>query len=325
MSEYNDNNQCSLFPYERTDILSIQEATQRSGWMITAFDLPKAWAISQGEGVKVAVLDTGCDMQHPDLINNLLPGYNVLQPGTPPTDGSSHGTHVCGIIAAENNEIGIVGVAPRAKIIPIKCLDDSGNGTLTNVAKAIMIAIGEGADIITMSLGSPTDMPQLQKAIRVANSKGIPIFVAAGNAGRTDDVFFPSAYPEAISIGAIDEGFHRAGFSNTGKNLDFMAPGVNILSTVPTSWYAMMSGTSMATPFVAGIAALLLSACRKYGKTLANADAYRDKLHEHTFPITGEGAGDDFYQGFGIISVKDLNLGENPPVAQMSSIGVVIN
>jgi subtilisin family serine protease len=169
-----------------------------------------------------------------------------------------------------------------------------------------MLALSAGADIITMSLGSPLPMPQLQKVLKVADSKGVPVFVAAGNAGRTQDVFYPSAYPEAIAIGAIDEGFQRAMFSNTGRNLDFMAPGVNILSAVPDNWYAMMSGTSMATPFVAGIAALLLSAVRKFGKSLANGNAYREKFQEHCFPIKGEGAGDDFFQGFGIISVKEL-------------------
>lgn len=306
MSKVKKNQRCSLFPYERTDILSLQEATQKSGWMITAFDLPEAWTHSQGEGVTVAVLDCGCDLDHPDLIDNLVPGFNVLEPGSPPDDQNSHGTFCCGVIAACNNEIGMVGVAPKAKVMPIKCLDRYGNGTLANVAKAIMIAVNHGADIITMSLGSPNPMPQLQKVIQIADSRGIPVFAAAGNAGRTADVYYPSAYPEVIAIGAIDESFHRAIFSNTGQNLDFMAPGVNILSTVPDNWYAMMSGTSMATPFVAGLAALLLSACRKQEKTLVNADAYRRKFQEHCFPIIGDGSLNDFYQGFGIISVKDL-------------------
>lgn len=297
---------CSLFPYERTEILSAQEAVQKAGWMITAFDLPMAWACTQGDGVKVAVLDTGAELNHPDLKDNLLPGANIVNPGLPPEDGCGHGTHCAGIIAAQNNEIGMVGVAPMAKVIPVKVLDDHGNGNLDWVNKGLLAAIDLGADIITMSLGSPAPLPQLRRTIQVAAAKGIPIFVAAGNAGRTQDVFYPASYPETIAVGAINESFQRANFSNTGRNLDFMAPGVDILSTVPQGWYAMMSGTSMATPFVAGIAALLLAACRKYGKPLTTADAFRDKLHEHTFPITGEGAGDEFFQGFGIISVKDL-------------------
>jgi major intracellular serine protease len=300
------NPKCSLLPYERTDILSMQDAEQKAGWMITAFNLPNAWASTQGEGVKVAVLDTGVQLDHPDLRNNLLPGVNIVNSTLPPIDDASHGTHCAGIIAAENNDIGMVGVAPKAQIIPIKVLDGNGNGTLADVAKGITAALSLGADIITMSLGSPTPMPQLHKVIQVANRKGVPIFVAAGNAGRTQDVFYPSAYPETISVGAIDKDFRRANFSNTGRNLDFMAPGVDIFSTVPTNWYAMMSGTSMATPFVAGIAALLLSAARKYNKPLTSADDYREKLREHCVPIQGEGAGDEFFQGLGIISVKDL-------------------
>ncbi len=306
MPQIRNKHRCSLFPYERQDVLSMQEAAQQAGWMITAFDLPHAWAHSQGEGVKVAVLDTGCDLDHPDLVDNLLPGINILFPGKPPEDHAAHGTHTGGIIAAVNNDIGMVGVAPKAKIIPIKVLDDRGNGTLNDVAKGILAALSLGADIITMSLGCPTPLPQLQKVIQMANSKGVAIFVAAGNAGKTKEIFYPAAYKETIAIGAIDENFKRAAFSNTGKNLDFMAPGVNILSTVPDNWYAMMSGTSMATPFVAGIAALLLSAARKEGKILKGADDFRNKLREHCLPLQGEGAGDMFYGGFGIISVKDL-------------------
>jgi subtilisin family serine protease len=306
MANFKKNQPCSLFPYERTEIFSIQDASQKAGWMITSFDLPTAWLTTQGEGIKVAVIDTGCDMDHPDLIDNLLPGFNVLDPTKPPDDDNGHGTHCCGVIAAENNDIGMVGVAPKAKIIPIKALDKDGNGNLANVAKGIMIAISQGADIITMSLGSPAPVPQLLKVIQIADAKGIPVFVAAGNAGKTKDVYYPSAYAETISVGAIDETFKRASFSNTGLNLDFMAPGVNILSTVPDNWYAMMSGTSMATPFVAGIGALLMAAARKYNVPLSNVEAFRNKFREHTFAISGEGAGDDFFQGFGIISVKDI-------------------
>lgn len=297
---------CALFPYERSDVLFIQEVSQTRGWMIDLFEIPVAWAKTMGDGVKVAVVDTGCDLDHPDLVHNLLPGLNVLDPSRPPDDDNAHGTHVAGIVAAENNGIGMVGVAPKCKVIPIKVLDASGNGNLSDVAKGIQAAMDLGADIITMSLGSPSPMPSLQRVLQLAERRGVPVFVAAGNAGRTADVYFPSAYPETISIGAIDSGFRRATFSNTGLNLDFMAPGVDIMSTVPNNWYALMSGSSMATPFVAGVAALLLSAARLHGVPLPDPEAYREKFRQHCFPITDEGAGDQFYQGYGIISVKDL-------------------
>ena len=108
----NKNNECSLFPYEREEVFSIQDAMQKAGWNITAFDLPSAWSKSKGEGVKIAVIDTGVDLDHPDLVKNLLPGMNFVDPSSQPWDDNHHGTHVAGTIVAENNDIGMVGVAP---------------------------------------------------------------------------------------------------------------------------------------------------------------------------------------------------------------------
>jgi subtilisin family serine protease len=275
-----DKYKCKLLPYERFECLSMQDASQQSGWGITAFDLPKTWQYTQGEDVKIAVIDTGCDLDHPDLKDNLLEGFNFIKPGTPPEDDNCHGTHVTGILIAANNDIGMVGVCPKAKVIPIKVLNGKGNGNLLDVAKGVIWAADNGADIITMSLGSPMKVQQVRKAIQYAASKGIPTFVAAGNAGNTKEIFYPANYPETISIGAIDENMCRAKFSNSGKNLDFMAPGVDIFSTVPDDWYATLSGTSMACPFAVGVATLVLSYVR-HGKTkikLDTIDDYRNVL-----------------------------------------------
>lgn len=304
------NTRCSLFPYERMDLISLQGISQQVGWSITAFDLPTAWKETEGEGVKVAVLDTGCELDHPDLVHALLPGRNLIDRNALPNDDCGHGTHAAGIIAAANNEFGMVGVAPKASIIPIKVLDKNGNGDLKIVTEGVYAAIELGADILSMSLGCPTPLPKLHEAIRVAASKGIPTFVAAGNAGRSKDVFYPAAYEETIAIGAIDQNFNRATFSNTGRNLDFMAPGVNIISTVPHHWYAEMTGTSMASPWVVGIAALLLSACRKYhGKecpSLRTVEDYRNKFRAHVIPIKDGNAGKHFFEGFGILDAHGL-------------------
>ena len=223
---------CKLLPYERIECLSIQDASQKAGWGITAFNLPKTWQYTQGEGVKIAVVDTGCDLDHPDLKDNLAEGINFIHPGTPPEDDNCHGTHVTGILVAANNDIGMVGVCPKAKVMPVKVLNSKGSGNLLDVAKGVVWAVDNGADIITMSLGSPMKVQQVRKAIQYAASKGVPTFVAAGNAGNTKEVFYPANYPETIAIGAIDENFARAKFSNTGRNLDFMAPGVDIFSTL---------------------------------------------------------------------------------------------
>lgn len=300
---------CKLLPYERTECLSMQDAMQKAGWNITAFELPKAWAHTQGEDVVIAVLDTGCDLDHPDLKNNLLEGYNFVNPGATPEDDNGHGSHVTGILVAENNDVGMVGVCPHAKVRPVKVLDKKGNGSLLNVANGVRWAADQGVDIITMSLGAPFKVQQVRKAIQYAESKGAVTFVAAGNAGNTKEVFYPANYPETIAIGAIDENFKRADFSNTGQMLDFMAPGVDIFSTVPDDWYATLSGTSMACPFAVGVAALLLAYVKK-GKAdfkLKTADDYRNLFMKYTTPInSGNYSNPKFYQGFGIIDPRKL-------------------
>jgi len=297
---------CKLLPFERIDCLSIQDAKQKSGWNITAFDLPKTWQFTQGEGVVIAVLDTGCDLDHPDLKENLLPGKNFVNPRKPPVDGNGHGTHITGTLVASNNDIGVVGVCPKAKVRPVKVLDDKGNGNLLNVSRGIRWAVRQGVDIISMSLGAPVKVQQVRKAIKFAASKGIPTFVAAGNSGNTKEVFYPANYPETIAIGAIDENFKRAKFSNTGENLDFMAPGVDIMSTVPDDWYATLSGTSMATPFAVGVAALVLSHVRakKPELILKTVEDYRKVFRRYTTSIKGKKK--KFYQGFGIIDPRKM-------------------
>jgi subtilisin family serine protease len=299
------NDKISLFPYEMKSILSVQEAKQKYGWGITAFDLPSAWTKTKGEGVKIAVLDTGCDLNHPDLKNNLLPGINILDPKKQPWDDNSHGTHVCGIISAENNDIGVVGVAPNSKIIPVKVLDSNGDGSVESVYKGIIWATDIAkADFICMSLGCPTPVEEIKRAINHALKKKTICFVAAGNSGLTEKVFYPANYPETIAIGSIDENFKRSKFSNTGKNLDFLAPGSQILSTVPDSWYALMSGTSMATPFAAGVAALLLS-YKRSGKDikLETLEDYVEIFKKHSTKNSNEKC---FYEGFGVLNPKNI-------------------
>lgn len=305
-----NNKRCSLFPYEREEVFSVQDAMQKYGWGITAFDLPGVWSKSKGEGVKVAVLDTGVDLDHPDLNKNILPGFNFVNPGKQPWDDNQHGTHVAGIIAASNNEIGMVGVAPEAKIIPVKVLNKGGNGSLLDVAKGIRWAVDEGkADLICMSLGSPNPVQEVRKAVQYALSKKVVCFVAAGNAGITKQIFYPANYPETIAIGSIDENLSRSRFSNTGENLDFMAPGGKIFSTVPDNWYAVLSGTSMAAPFATGVAALVLSYVRNSGKKvkLESNEDYIEIFKKHAGPITNKDLQNKlFYQGFGILDPKKV-------------------
>lgn len=295
---------CNLLPYTREDVYSLQEAKQAAGWQLLKFNLPDKWKLSQGEGVKIAVIDTGCDLDHPDLKNNLLEGRNFVERKKDPEDRNGHGTHISGIICAENNDVGVVGVAPKSKIVPIKALNDQGNGSPKDVEDAVYWAADQGCDIITMSLGSPNKMESIRKAIIYALSKKCVTFCAAGNAGKTHEIFYPANYSETIGIGAIDENFERASFSCTGSDLDFLAPGVKIFSTVPDNWYAYMSGTSMSNPFAVGCAALLLSYVRNnnINLKLENDNDYRNLLKKNTISLKDPNfSKNKFFEGFGII------------------------
>ena len=307
------NAKCKLLPYKRIDCVSVQDAQQKAGWGVSAFNLPGVWQKTQGDGVVIAVLDTGVDLDHDDLKANLVDGINLVSRGKPPVDESDHGTHVTGVLVAENNAIGMVGVAPRAKVMPVKVLDRNGNGEMPVVAEGIRWAADHGADFIVMSLGCPSKLQTVRKAIQYAQAKGTVSFAAAGNAGLTQEIFYPANYKETISIGAIGETFNRASFSCTGTNLDFLAPGVDIFSTVPKNWYATMSGSSMACPFAAGVAALLLSYVRQTGLPvpLGTAEAYRNVFRRHTIPIVDLVPGDRrLYEGFGIIDPSKVLDGD---------------
>lgn len=308
MKNRRSKNNIGLLPYIREDVHGLSPTVaQFSGWEIKKFDIEKQWKHSKGEGVVVAVIDTGCDFNHPDLKNNIIQGKNFVELNQDPMDRNGHGTHVCGTIAAEDNTLGMVGVAPKTKIMPIKALGDDGSGDLDNVVKAIVWAADAKADLITMSLGSPARSKQLEAAVNYAASKGCVIFCAAGNSGPAVDIMYPAKYDHTISIGAIDENLERTDFTCSGETLDFLAPGHNILSCVPGNSYALMSGTSMSNPFAVGCASLLLSHVRqiKYSareNMLKTVDDYikifKTKARQLSNPLY---RGQRRYEGFGIM------------------------
>lgn len=299
---------CELPHFEREEVISAQAVGQQFGWQIANYDLPEAWKDTCGEGVTVAVLDTGCDMTHPDLAPNLLPGINIINPSMPPQDDNGHGSHVAGIIAACNNDIGVVGVANCCKILPVKVLNRVGAGRMDHVIRGINWAVENGADLICMSLGTRNPLEEVYNTIISAANKGVVCFVAAGNAGQTSQLLYPAAYDITVSIGAIDENSMRASFSCTGPNLDFVAPGVNIYSTVPPSSYAIMNGTSQAAPFACGVATLILAHRRKGNPHLKMTKAdYVAAMKYNALSVQNLDAkyaelGNRFFQGFGIIN-----------------------
>jgi subtilisin len=258
-------NKCSLLPYVRQNIYGLDYNNQQIiPWSISRFKVENQWSKSEGEGVIVAVIDTGCDLEHQDLKHSLVDGYNFIGRNKSPIDDNGHGTHVAGTISAENNKKGIVGVAPKAKIMPIKCLDQNGTGDLKYICEGILFAADNGAHIITMSLGTSTGSMLLRQCINYAIEKGCVFFCAAGNSGNKSELMYPAKYTDTISIGSISNDFRISKFScSSGSELDFLAPGENVISCVPNNSYANMSGTSMANPFAAGCAALLMSYRKK--------------------------------------------------------------
>ncbi|MFD2611492.1 S8 family peptidase [Paenibacillus gansuensis] len=219
---------------------------------------PSAWDVTtSSSNIRIAVIDSGVQLNHPDLSGKLLPGYDFVSRDGLPEDGNGHGTHVAGIAAAAtNNARGIAGIAPNASILPVRVLDNSGSGSLATVANGIIYAADQGAQVINLSLGSTSGALTLQNAINYAWNKGAVLVAAAGNDGVSTPNF-PAYYTNVIAVASTDETDNKSPFSNYGSWVEVAAPGSAILSTYTGGYYAYLDGTSMASPHVAGLAALL--------------------------------------------------------------------
>jgi len=300
---------------------------------------PQAWDIITGSiTVTSAVIDTGVDLNHPDLASKIWTnpgetgggkeensvdddgdgyvddwrGWDFVNGDNNPQDDYGHGTHVSGIAAAaSDNGIGIAGIAWGARIMPLKILGSNGEGSDSDVASAMIWAADHGATIINLSLGGDTPALVMEAAVDYAHGHGVTVVAAAGNSGGPD-VFYPAAYANAIAVAATDTDDNRAGFSSYGPEVDLAAPGVGIYSTYWTfgsgSTYATLSGTSMSTPHVAGAAALLASLPQ-----FNSPDKIRQAL-EKTALDRGTVCKDDYY-GAGLVQVFDALRYDpaNPP------------
>lgn len=298
------NNKISLLPYIREDIHSMSTRSPAiKGWEIIEFNIPSFWQQSRGEGVRIAVIDTGVDINHEDLKNNIEDGINIIDPSKEPLDVVGHGTHVSSTIASIDNGYGIVGVANKAKILPIKALGDDGNGSIFTISRAVRWAADAKVDFITMSLGAPVSNPQLKSAIDYAETMGCVVFCAAGNSGPSVDIMYPARYDNVIAIGAIDKNLQRTDFTCSGDSLDFLAPGHDILGCVPGNSYALMSGTSMSNPFAVGLAALLCSYNKREKRyKLDNYQDYIDMFKETAVSLKDPRyKGNPKYEGYGIM------------------------
>jgi subtilisin family serine protease len=265
-------------------------------WNIEQVGATSSWEISTGDPVKVGVIDTGIDLSHPDLKDNIKGGYNVIYPWKSPNDDNGHGTHVAGIIAALNNSIGVVGVGPKIDLYAIKVLNASGSGYLSDVIQGLGWAVEHGIQVVNMSLGTDQDVQSFHDAIKNAYNAGVTIVAAAGNSGGA--VSYPAAYSEVIAVSATDENNQIASWSSRGPEVDLAAPGVDIYSTYKGSTYKTLSGTSMAAPHVTGAAALIIDK----GKCgTCTPDEIRQRLQQ-TASDLGDPGTDNLY-GAGLVNV----------------------
>ncbi|MDQ0174021.1 S8 family peptidase [Paenibacillus tundrae] len=228
-------------------------------WGVKQIRAPKVWSVSTGHRIKIGVIDTGADYQHPDLRYSLARGINLLNRSLLPHDDNGHGTHIAGTIAAANSMAGMIGVAPRSLIYPVKAFDHNGSAYVSDIVLGIDWCVRNRVDIINMSFGMKTRSKALLDVVNRAYHAGIVIVASSGNDGKRRSIDYPARYPQTISVGATDKNRRIASFSNRGAYVDVYAPGDKIVSSWVQGKHHEMSGTSMATSHVSGAIALLLA------------------------------------------------------------------
>lgn len=277
-------------------------------WGVDRVDAEQVHPTNKGTGVKVAILDSGIDLDHPDLN---VAGNVTFVPGTPNgDDDNGHGTLVAGVVAALDNEIGVIGVAPEVALYSVKVLNSTGGGVMSVILSGIQWSVDNGMQVINMSFGGSLDWPDsLKQALDTAYNAGIVIIAGAGNGGTPDgqgnNLWSPARFEPVIAVGATDESDNRYTTSSTGWALEVMAPGVNIYSTAMGGDYGYITGTSASSPHAAGVAALMIAS------GLTNNVALRHRLRD---AATDLGAASwDAQTGNGLINiVQALNFTEPP-------------
>lgn len=294
---------------------------------IELINAPSAWEQGySGNGIVIAVLDTGCDSNHFELKEQIIDGINFTTDDKGDRenfmDYNGHGTHVCGTICAKENDKGVVGVAPKAKVLVIKVLAGQGHGETEWVTEGVRYATkwrgpnGERVRVISMSLGGKDDNADLHKAIKEAISKNVLVVCAAGNEGdgnnETDEYSFPGAFPEVVQVGSVNLQKEISNFSNTNRVIDLVAPGEEILSTYLNNEFAVLSGTSMATPHISAGAALIIEQCEKeFERPLTESEIYA-QLIKRTMTLEYSRR----FQGNGLLNLASglRSISENIPL-----------
>jgi subtilisin family serine protease len=302
------------------DDVTIQAMHPNQAWHYNMINAPQAWNVNGGSSsVRIAVLDTGIDHNHPSLRNfvNTSLGRNYSSSGssTDTMDRQGHGTHVAGTIASYGN---VSGVMTNATLIPVKVLGDNGSGSSYGIQQGILYASSIGADVINMSLGGGGYDQASADANQTAVNRGTIVVAASGNDGQ-GSISYPAAYSSVIAVGSVTSSGTRSSFSNYGSGLDLVAPGSSIYSTWPNSGYNTISGTSMATPHVAGVAGLI----RSVNSNISVANA------KNILKSTAQYAGSATYYGSGIVdayaSVIAAGGGGTPPPSTSTSTDVSTN
>jgi len=236
----------------------VQITEETLPWGTDRIDAEVVHSQNKRQGVKVAILDTGIDLDHPDL--RVAGNVSFVYEAVNGDDDHGHGTMVAGVVAALDNDIGVVGVAPEAELYAVKVLNQNGSSVCGSILSGIEWAIDNNMHVINMSFGSFLNLPwAVQAALDKAYEEGIVLVAGAGNAGDRDIIFSPARYEPVIAVGATDQNNVRASFSCTGSTLELMAPGVSIPSTSRNGSYGSGSGTSLSTPHVTGVVALLVA------------------------------------------------------------------
>lgn len=271
-------------------------------WGINRIDADLVWGITTADPIRVAIVDTGIDLTHPDLIVNIKGGYNAIDPAKSANDDNGHGTHVAGSAAAIDNTIGVIGVGPDIDLYAVKVLNRQGSGFLSDVIEGLDWAVSNGMQVVNMSLGTNSNIQSFRDAVIRVKQAGIVQVAAAGN-NYGGSVIYPAAYPEVIAVSATDSADQIAYFSSVGPEVDLAAPGVSIYSTYKGSTYKTLSGTSMAAPHVTGTAALVLT--RPFGSYDLNGNGKWDPIEvQNKLQATAIDLGDtgpDILYGYGLV------------------------
>jgi len=238
-------------------------------WGIQRIYADQVWEVTTGSKVRVAILDTGIDLDHPDLWRNIKGGINTIKPRKSADDDNGHGTHLAGTVAAIDNDFGVIGVGPEVYLYAVKVLDNKGEGWLSDIIDALDWCIDNKIQVINMSFGSLEGNQSFHDAIKKVHQAGITMVASAGNNGEGSGLIeYPAFYPETIAVSAVDEDDDFASISSYGPQIDLTAPGVDILSTYRNGFYETMYGTSMSAAHVTGTVALILTTSPKWGYDL---------------------------------------------------------